>query len=105
MGYFDAGTAEFLSYDPQRFYFLDVDSHIQAEGPISELVYGPDLVKKQLRIAAGQPLRFTESMPVPKGASVECRICAEDPFNDFLTSTGTVRMLLLAFFFTPTTRA
>ncbi|TAK36367.1 MAG: acetyl-CoA carboxylase biotin carboxylase subunit [Chloroflexota bacterium] len=93
VGYVNAGTVEFLLDEEQRFYFLEVNSRIQVEHPITELVYGLDLVKEQLRIAAGQPLRYTQSALVPKGAAVECRICAEDPFNDFLPSTGTVRLL------------
>ncbi len=89
-GYVNAGTVEFLVTPDQRFYFLEVNSRLQVEHPITELVRGVDLVSDQFRIAAGEPIGYTtEERPI-RGWAMECRITAEDPFNHFLPSTGTV---------------
>jgi acetyl-CoA carboxylase biotin carboxylase subunit len=95
VGYVSAGTIEFLLAPPPggEFYFLEMNTRIQVEHPVTELVYGVDLVREQLRIAAGQPMRVHGGLLQPRGHAIECRITAEDPFNDFLPATGTIQYL------------
>lgn len=88
--YVNAGTVEFLLDQQNRFYFLEVNTRLQVEHPVTELVTGIDLVKEQLRVAAGLPLRFSQEEVTWRGAAMECRIYAEDPENNFLPSCGTV---------------
>ncbi|WP_018636951.1 acetyl-CoA carboxylase biotin carboxylase subunit [Parafrankia elaeagni] len=89
-GYVGAGTFEFL-VDPQgRFYFMEVNCRLQVEHPVTEMVTGLDLVAEQLRIAAGEPLGFTQADVDARGVSIECRINAENPRRDFAPAPGTL---------------
>ena len=88
--YQGAGTVEFLVTSTGEFHFLEMNTRIQVEHPVTELVYGVDLVAEQLHIAAGAPLRLRQDDLKPTGHAIECRICAEDPANGFLPETGRV---------------
>jgi acetyl-CoA carboxylase, biotin carboxylase subunit len=89
-GYYSAGTCEFLVDKQNNFYFIEVNSRIQVEHPVTELVTGVDLVREQIRIAAGEKLRYKQSDIVQRGSAMECRINAEDPGNNFQPSAGTI---------------
>jgi acetyl-CoA carboxylase biotin carboxylase subunit len=87
--YTNAGTLEFLVSDDD-FYFMEMNTRIQVEHPVTELIFGVDLVKEQIRVAAGEPLGFTQSDLSPHGHAIECRINAEDPDRDFAPAAGLV---------------
>ena len=91
--YFNAGTVEFLVDANRQFYFLEMNTRIQVEHPVTELVTGIDLVREQIRIAAGGTLGFRQEDVVLRGAAIECRIYAEDPENNFFPSPGTIQTL------------
>jgi acetyl-CoA carboxylase, biotin carboxylase subunit len=88
--YQNAGTCEFLVDKSNKFFFIEVNARIQVEHPVTELVTGIDLVREQIRIAAGEPLPFQQQDIVHRGVAMECRINAEDPAADFRPSPGTV---------------
>ncbi len=89
-GYVNAGTVEFLLDQSGGFYFLEVNARLQVEHPITEMTTGLDLVRRQLEIAAGQPLPFTQDEITRRGHAIECRIYAEDPEADFMPSPGKI---------------
>ncbi len=91
-GYSNAGTVEFIVDGQGQFFFLEVNKRIQVEHPITEEVTGVDLVKQQILIAMGEPLRLRDSDIAFKGHAIECRINAEDPFDDFRPSPGRIEM-------------
>jgi acetyl-CoA carboxylase biotin carboxylase subunit len=90
--YTNAGTVEFIVDDAGNFFFLEVNKRIQVEHPVTEEVTGIDLVRAQIEIAMGEPLRISQSDVVMKGHAIECRINAEDPFDDFRPSPGRIEM-------------
>ena len=96
VGYTSAGTIEFIvDVDAQQFYFMEMNTRIQVEHPVTEMVTGRDLVKSQLRIAAGEGVGMAQRDIVATGHAIECRINAEDPDHDFRPSPGTISGLMI----------
>ena len=94
VGYIGAGTVEFMLDATGNYYFLEMNTRLQVEHPITEMTYGVDLVHWQLRIAAGETLTLKQEELTPRGHSIECRICAEDAAAGFLPATGKVELLV-----------
>lgn len=92
-GYTNAGTIEFIVDKHRNFYFLEMNTRLQVEHPVTEMVTGLDLVRLQLEIAAGGKLTFTQEQIVRRGHAIECRVYAEDPENNFLPSIGTLKYM------------
>ncbi len=91
--YYSAGTMEFLLDQSGNFYFLEMNTRLQVEHPVTELVTGVDIVKEMMTIAAGRRLRWKQEDIKPKGWAIECRITAEDPINNFMPSGGVISTL------------
>lgn len=94
IGYNNAGTIEFLVDNQLNFYFLEMNTRIQVEHPVTEMVTGIDIVEEQIHIAAGNPLRLKQADIVQQGHAIECRIYAEDPSNNFQPSPGKMTLYL-----------
>ncbi len=90
VGYYNAGTVEFLLDKHNKFYFIEMNTRIQVEHPVTEMVTGIDLIKEQIRIAAGEPLGYQQSDIKIRGWAIECRINAEDPAKNFMPCPGTI---------------
>ncbi len=93
-GYANAGTVEFILGERGEFYFLEMNTRLQVEHPITELTTGIDIVREQIKIAEGNPLGFIQSEIVRRGHAIECRIYAEDIINNFMPDTGKLRKIL-----------
>lgn len=92
--YLNAGTIEFLVDSDRNFYFLEMNTRLQVEHPITEMVTGVDIVREQIRISRGRRLRYSQDQIQPNGWALECRINAEDPHNDFRPSTGQLTSMI-----------
>ena len=94
--YDSAGTVEFVAGQDKSFYFLEMNTRLQVEHPVTELITGVDLVEQMIRVAAGEPLSFAQGDLAIKGWAIESRIYAEDPYRKFLPSIGRLRALSAA---------
>ena len=94
-GYTSAGTIEFLLDDKQNYYFMEMNTRIQVEHPVTEMTTGVDLMQEMIRVAAGEPLSFTQEDIRPRGCAIECRINAEQPERGFIPSPGTITQMHL----------
>jgi acetyl-CoA carboxylase biotin carboxylase subunit len=94
VGYISAGTIEFLLDRHNNFYFMEMNTRIQVEHPVTEMVTGIDLIKEQIRIAAGEKVRIQQDEVQIKGAAIECRINAEDYENNFMPCPGKIETLI-----------
>ena len=94
VGYFSTGTVEFILDNDNNFYFMEMNTRIQVEHPITEMITGVDLVKEQIRVAAGEKLKISQKDIACNGHSIECRINAEDSENNFMPSPGMVRKFI-----------
>ncbi len=92
--YTNAGTVEFIVDRQGHYYFIELNARIQVEHPVTEMITGIDLIKAQIRVAAGEPLPFPQEEIVSHGAAIECRINAEDPAKDFRPSPGRIEHLI-----------
>ena len=90
VGYENAGTIEFLLDKDKNFYFMEMNTRIQVEHPVTEMVTGMDLIKEQIRVAAGEPLSVTQEDVTIKGHAIECRINAENPSKNFMPCPGLI---------------
>lgn len=95
VNYTNAGTVEFLLDQDENFYFIEMNTRIQVEHPVTELVTGIDLIKEQIKIAAGEELEYTQDDIKIRGAALECRINAEDPAKGFIPSPGKIENLIV----------
>ena len=88
--YVSAGTIEFLLGPKEQFYFMEMNTRVQVEHPVTEMVTGVDIIKEQIRIAAGLKLQYTQKQITPRGHAIECRINAEDPYRNFAPCPGKI---------------
>ena len=95
VNYVNAGTIEFLLDKDNNFFFLEMNTRLQVEHPVTEMVTGIDIVKEQIRIARGRALSYKQEDVQFNGHAIECRINAEDPYNNFMPSTGTITHSIL----------
>ncbi|GIR28497.1 hypothetical protein CM15mP43_01210 [bacterium] len=89
VSYVGAGTVEFIMDQKENFYFLEMNTRVQVEHPITEMITGIDIVKEMIKVSAGEPLSFKQKDVEINGHAIECRICAEDPENNFIPTPGT----------------